>query len=175
MRNPKAGKARCRLKTHMKSQMRRSHDRKSSQLLRKLDNDGVITHHHTRQIIDRVKPYPEMVKVYGGTKVLIPLKAIPQSAIKKESKLVYIVIDVPARGDQKAGKARVTIGFKVTMMDRSGWLYHFRFHTWTQHKVNGTKESFGSSKSLLAKMGHCKPLMAVLSSELLANTQEKKS
>jgi len=167
MKNPKAGKARSRLKTHMKSQMRRSQSRQIDRLIDKLDRDETIKHHHNRQVVDRVKQH-ELVKEYGPKSIITPLRHVPAGAIKKESGIVKILIDTPPNAEGKCGKARITIGFKVVMMDGSSWLYHFRFRTWTRHSSNGSKESYGSWRKVVAEMGHCKPLIDVLSTELKA-------
>lgn len=164
----KAGKARCRLKTHKKSQMGRSQTRKMDRFMRKLDNGGTVTHHHTRQIIDRVKRGPELVKTYSAERALEPTKAIPLWAQKKESHIQKILAqfkELDAKGKQKS--AMIEIGLRIVMMDGSSWLYHFRFHTWTRTNKDGiTKDSFGTTKSLLRQMGHCQPLVNTLLKEI---------
>ncbi len=171
-KGPKPGNARSRLKTHHKSQMGRSKNRSQSRIDAKLDRGESFKHNHNRGIIDRVKPYPEMVKEYSSPTIITPSRANP-GAVKAGSGLVHIIVQFPATVDRKAGAARICIGFRVTMMDGSSWFYHFKFGTWTR-TIGVKKDSFGSTTKLFATMAHCKPLLDVLSSEFVTLTKPEK-
>ena len=87
------------------------------------------------------------------------------ATVKVESCEAKIIIKFKATATRDAGACRAIIGFKVIMADGSWWLYHYKASTWTRHDGH-SKDSFGSTKKLIATMGHCKPLIATLLAEL---------